>query len=155
VHLLSLWRSAYEGWVLKLGHTISLAMLRALLPPAWQHARVGFSIDPMQSRRTIRLVIFAINSLLRLLATLQALRAESLGTWSPDRRFQYMRPTPQQCRDHSEHCRKMAAGAPPSLAREFESLAANWARLADDLERAQAFRPDFSPNIIPMERAER
>jgi hypothetical protein len=36
------------------------------------------------------------------------------------------------------HCRRMAAIAPQALAMEFERLAQTWARLADDLERAQA-----------------
>ena len=45
------------------------------------------------------------------------------------------------------HCRRMAATAPQALAMEFERLAQTWARLADDLERAQTFTespPDSS-----------
>lgn len=47
----------------------------------------------------------------------------------------------------------MAAEAPAGLAHEFERLAQTWVRLADDLERAEAFRPDVAPNVIPLRRA--
>jgi hypothetical protein len=75
------------------------------------------------------------------------------GTPRDKRGFVSMRPNPKQCREHAEHCRKMAAEAPPGLAHEFERLAQTWVRLADDLERAEAFRPDVAPNVIPLRRA--
>jgi hypothetical protein len=59
-----------------------------------------------------------------------------------------MRPKPEQCREHSDHCRKMAWD-------EFQFLAEKWSRLASDLERAQVFRPDVPPNVVPLERARR
>ena len=46
--------------------------------------------------------------------------------------------TPKECRDHAQHCLRMAAVSPEALAEEFERLAKTWARLAVDLERAQA-----------------
>jgi hypothetical protein len=51
------------------------------------------------------------------------------------------------------HCRRMAAIAPQALAMEFERLAQTWARLADDLERAQAFVESSSEalnNVVGM-----
>ena len=51
------------------------------------------------------------------------------------------------------HCRGMAATAPKALAEEFERLAQTWARLADDLERAQAFTespPDPLGNVVAL-----
>lgn len=78
-----------------------------------------------------------------------------LGTHRGEGRSLNMRSTPEQCREHADHCRKMAEDAPPALAREFESLAATWLRLAGELERAEAFRPDVLPNVIPLERARR
>jgi hypothetical protein len=54
--------------------------------------------------------------------------------------------TPTACVDHANHCLKMAAGAPPALAREFERLALKWSRLAQDLARAQAVEED--DNVI-------
>ena len=51
------------------------------------------------------------------------------------------------------HCRRMAAIAPQALAMEFERLAQTWARLAEELERAQALAessPDLVSNIQVM-----
>jgi hypothetical protein len=51
------------------------------------------------------------------------------------------------------HCGRMAAAAPKALAMEFERLAQTWERLADDLERAQAFTeslPDPMGNVVTL-----
>jgi len=51
------------------------------------------------------------------------------------------------------HCCRMAAIAPQALAMEFERLAQTWARLADDLERAQAFTdspPEALGNVVAL-----
>jgi len=64
-----------------------------------------------------------------------------------------MRSTPKECREHAEHCFKMASISPPALANEFHKLAQRWERLADDLERAQAFRegpPDPMSNVVTL-----
>ena len=58
-----------------------------------------------------------------------------------------MRANPRECREHAEHCRTMVGNSPSTLAKEFERLADEWMRLAKDLERAQAFRPDVSPHV--------
>lgn len=57
--------------------------------------------------------------------------------------------TPSQCRQHADHCRRMAASAPPALAHEFESLATTWMRLADNLEQAQLLQP-APRTVIPL-----
>jgi hypothetical protein len=54
------------------------------------------------------------------------------------------------------HCRRKAAIAPQALAMEFERLAQTWARLADDLERAQALTespPESLGNVGVVRRA--
>jgi hypothetical protein len=52
------------------------------------------------------------------------------------------------------HCRRMAATAPKALAIEFERLAQTWERLADDLERAQAFTESLPDPMGNVRRAE-
>jgi hypothetical protein len=62
----------------------------------------------------------------------------------------------RECRDHAMHCRRKAAIAPQALAMEFERLAQTWARLADDLERAQALTespPESLGNVGVVRRA--
>jgi hypothetical protein len=58
-----------------------------------------------------------------------------------------MRASPKECREHADHCRLMMANSPAALAKEFRRLADEWTRLAKDLERAQAFRPELAPRL--------
>jgi hypothetical protein len=47
---------------------------------------------------------------------------------------------PKECRQHALNCVRLAQTSPSPHAREhFANLARTWIRLADDLERSQAF----------------
>jgi hypothetical protein len=54
--------------------------------------------------------------------------------------------TPRECREHAQHCIKMASISPPPLAREFQKLALTWSRLADELE-AQASKEHTAEQV--------
>ena len=47
---------------------------------------------------------------------------------------------PSECRKQAENCLRLARVAPMSvLSTHFEELAKRWLRVADDLERAEAY----------------
>ena len=47
---------------------------------------------------------------------------------------------PSECRNHAANCRRLAKTAPTSiLAAHFEELARRWLKVADDIERAEAY----------------
>jgi hypothetical protein len=47
---------------------------------------------------------------------------------------------PSECRKQAENCLRLARVAPMSvLSAHFEELAQRWLRVADDLERAEAY----------------
>jgi hypothetical protein len=47
---------------------------------------------------------------------------------------------PKECREHAANCKRLAEEAPTPAAREhFSRLAAQWERLASELESARVF----------------
>ena len=47
---------------------------------------------------------------------------------------------PNECKKHAANCRRLAKTAPnPIIAADFEELSERWLKIADDLERSEAY----------------
>ena len=60
---------------------------------------------------------------------------------------------PKECRQHALNCVRLAqTAATPQSREDFANLAQTWVRLAEDLERAQAFLAALDEEIEPKRR---
>ena len=59
----------------------------------------------------------------------------------------------RECRQHALNCVRLAqTAATPQSREDFANLAQTWVRLAEDLERAQAFLAALDEEIEPKRR---